>query len=140
MIHVNKIVYPALGGIPSGEFLFLDFRGYPSHRGEALEVLQRPGVDGEGFRLMGMRGKPFTLLARNYVTNFAGADAAIISYKQLIKHEPCGLVVNSVAIGSFKVLAVEYASEPKAVMTVSGGFPGDNLKQVYTEIAWEMIG
>jgi hypothetical protein len=121
-----------------GDFTFIDLVGTIYLRQESLEVIERPGVVGTGFRKLAARGKPFELVSINYVWDFATARTALIAYNALVGEDPVAVIRNSINYGTFVVLNVTEAEPPFAVYNVIG--TPDTSVQVRQTIKWQLHG
>lgn len=60
-----------------GTAQFISIKGHPRVNGQGVEVFQRPGVNGEAFRKIGIRSAPFEMTA---IRDFADFSAAATGF------------------------------------------------------------
>ena len=100
-LYVNQI----------GKFTFDHMIGEIAPSREQVEIFQRPGVDGLGFRTYGKRGQPFQVETRRYEASDPLARAVRDLYLELIGTAPVKVAKRSVLqSGLFKVLDVSTTS------------------------------
>lgn len=124
-IHVNSI----------DSFVFWDLVGTIFISQQKIEILEREGVSGLGFRKCGTRGKPFELKSITYHDDYLGAATALASYAALVAGGLVTIVRNDIGLTGFKVLEVSEATPPQALVAVAGS-PGS---QVRAEVKWKLV-
>lgn len=105
----NHIVYDAAAyelDTSTGRFAFDDMLGAPQPKTEQLEVIARPGVDGENLRETGVRAEPTALRTLVYLADRGDAKTAIESYAVLIDGEPYEIIQHGQSWGFYRVLKV----------------------------------
>ena len=75
-----------------GDESFVLLSGQIDDPSDQVEVIQRPGVDGVAFRLMGNHPSPFELVSLEDFSSLSGARDAMIAYKALKGGDPVDLV------------------------------------------------
>lgn len=140
--HLNSLANHADYEAASVRVRFDDLAGEVVLRGEELEILNRPGVEGCGARKLGRRGKPFELAAVLYCPDWQYAHDILANYQTLIGLDPLYLTKQSVAWGTFLVLEVA-ATRTEAVYSVCG----DAVNAAYyptleirLETKWKLLG
>lgn len=71
-----------------------------------LEVIVRPGVDGESLRETGVRADPTPMRTLFYVGDRGDAKSAIVAYIQLIDGNPYEIIQHGESWGFYQVLKV----------------------------------
>lgn len=119
-----------------GSYTFDDLQGNVQRRREQLQVFQRPGVDGVGFRKLGQRTTAFQLVSIHYVLDWETSKTALDAYKALIGANPQTLIQHGVNWGDYDVQDVIQA-EARAVLNVAGSIvPGAQVRQVCQWTLW----
>ena len=124
-IHVNSI----------DSFVFWDLVGTIYLSQQQMEILQREGIDGLGFRRKGTSGKPFTLRSITYFDSFSDANTALASYSAVVGSGLVTVTRNDIAITGFVVLGVAEAKPPEAVFNVAGS-PSSECR---AEVLWQLV-
>lgn len=89
-----------------GFFQFEDMSGVLHPRTEQMEVIVRPGSDGESLRTTGVRAIPSQVVTMHYVEDLEAAKDAIEAYITLIDGLPYEVVQREISYGFFRVLSV----------------------------------
>lgn len=124
-IHVNSIDI----------YVFQDLVGTIYISQQKVEILEREGVSGLGFRKCGTRGVPFEMKSITYHADFSAAATAMAAYTTLVGSGLVTIVRNDIGIDGFVVLSVSEASPPQALINVAGA----SGAQVRAEVKWKLV-
>jgi len=120
---------------------FVEMTGAIFYRQEQIEVINRPGVDGSGLRKLGKRGRPFTLVTKQYFATLYDAFDAIFNawtgYKTFIGTTTYTVTRNGVNHGDYAVLDVQ------EVATIPVVNPCGNATSTHTALLvckWTLLG
>lgn len=119
-----------------GEYVFIGLHGNPDPPKEAVEILERPGVDGVGVWRLGRWGKSFLMRSAVDVASMAAAATLFDRYRDLIGQDPVSLIqdnVDSAARGWLVVVEDVRQERCHAVMNSTGGINPPSL-------AWLVAG
>ena len=124
-----------------GPFVFLDLIGGVLLPQQGAELLERPGVDGAGLKLIGKRSAPFTLHSRVDALTVGDAHDAAANYQALANDGfSYGLAQHGVDFGiygvEFLVLKVANA-RVGGRMLVMGGLHPPSLGWIEAE--WTLL-
>jgi hypothetical protein len=89
-----------------GAYDFDALNGRLQPKAEQLEVIVRPGHDGETTRKTGVRGLPSQIQTLHYVADRTAAQTAIVAYTALIGAAPQEITQRDVSFGYFKIINV----------------------------------
>jgi hypothetical protein len=111
-------------------FEFEDMVGRLNPKAEQLEVLLRPGHDGETLRKTGVRAEPSRIVTMHFVADWAAAKAALEAYNALIDGEPYEVIQHDESYGYFRVLNVTEMPQTRFVTAVVGSIiPNASVQQ-----------
>jgi len=121
---------------------FLEIVGLPDWLQQRLRIVERPGVDGLGVWLTGIRGKPATVRTRVDCFDLAAALAALDRYCAMVGNNPVAMTYAGQDLTGFgvrfQVLGVHPA--PDGVRTIAGGVGGLNATSgAWLECDWELV-
>lgn len=124
-----------------GNFNFLDLRGGVQLLRQETERLVRPGVAGQGLKLTGVRGKPFSLRSVVDAPNIGYAEDFYYGYLNLVGNGPQQLIQHSLDyLGAYGyaalVLDVEQALVKRSLLTI-GGLNPPSLG--WLECVWHLV-
>jgi len=101
------------------EFMFL-FGSVDEHE-MALELIPRPGIDGEAAAELGKRASQSLLTTWSDHTSAANADTAYDAYKALIGGEPVTITYSSgQTVANVLLLGCERQGQPKQMAATTG--------------------
>ena len=110
-----------IGGYP-----FVEMEGGIQKPVERVQTLERPGIDGQGYRVLGEGGEPFTLLTTTDLSTMSAAPTSMGYYRALVGTHVTVVDVQGVTFTSVMVLNVrEVAKRP--MMTPAGNLSGQAL-------------
>lgn len=119
------------------EFEFEDIVGRLQPKAEQLEVIVRPGRDGEILAKTGVRAVPSQIVTMHYVADWLAAKAALEAYISLIDGDPYEVIQRDETFGYFRVLSVVELPQTRAVTNVIGSIiPNPGVQQF---CAWTLI-
>lgn len=132
---INRIIY---GDEGANEFYGFDWmRGDLLPKETQVEILWRPGRDGERLRDMGVRARLSKIVTRLFVDDVADHLTLVESYLGLINGTPYEIKQHGESHGYFKIIRVtprEPIAATSAVGHVGGGTPS-----VLSTVEWEVI-
>lgn len=120
------------------DFEFEGLYGRLNPKAEQLEVIVRPGHDGESTRKTGIRAIPSQIVTMHFVADWEAARNAIDAYIDLIGGDPIQVIQNDVDYGLFKVMSVVDTNQTRAVTRVVGSIIPNPQVQQWCQ--WTLIG
>lgn len=120
-----------------GAYQFASIRGAIFKPQEQLEILTRPGVNGNGLRRLGRRGKPFELVTVAFYADLTAAKTALEDYQTLPGSVALTLTRSGVDHGDYNVLEVQEV-DTFAVTTPCGN--ADPTATACMILKWTLLG
>lgn len=118
-------------------FEFEDMVGRLHPKAEQLEVLIRPGHDGETLRKTGVRAQPSQIVTMHFVADWAAAKAALEAYLGLIDGEAYEVVQHDESYGYFNVLNVVELRQTRFCTNVIGSIVANPSVQQFVQ--WTLL-
>jgi hypothetical protein len=119
------------------DFDFEDMFGVLHPKAEQLEVIVRPGRNGEALRKTGVRAVPSQIVTLHYVVGWAGAKNAIDAYIALIDGDPYEVIQRDESYGYFRVLSVVQLPQTRYSVNNVGALLSNTTVRQYC--AWTLI-
>lgn len=101
-----------------------------------LEVIARPGVDGQEFRETGIRATSSRLRTTRYYTDRAAAITALTAYVNL-HGETVAVTMHDEAMGNYVVERVSQAGDVQAVVNVANSVQS-GTPQARMAVDWQL--
>ena len=122
-----------------GEYVFIGLHGNPDPPKEAVEIMERPGVDGIGVWRLGRWGKPFFMRSQVDVASMAAAAVLLGRYRDMIGQDPVSMIqdnVDSAACGFLVVVEDVRQERCHAIENSTGGINPPSL--AWLEAGWRL--
>lgn len=114
---------------------FLDLRGIPVPPMDGMEMLQRPGVDGQGYRLIGKRGEVFGLETITALGTGGTADSQLATFIGWVTTLVSVTLPTGENFNNIRVIAVRCVGTQKLGTSTAG--PGGTPNELMT-CQWTM--
>lgn len=121
----------------AGGFFFDDILGALQPKAQQLEVILRPGVDGESLRETGVRAIPSPIRTLHAFLDRGDALTALEQYLTLIDGNPYEIVQHDESYGFFRVLAIQ--NQQLLPIATGAGWLVDN-PTVLQILDWVVLG
>lgn len=119
-------------------FQFISLEGELAPPAHQIVTDDRPGVDGSEHTLVGKKGRPFSLLSRVDVADYAAAKSKFAGYRLLIEFDAVALIQGGVSTTGegYKVKVLDVIARRMFTIRGATGYRIDATSQGFLEAEW----